>query len=120
VPAGAQLRAQVGTPRSIEACLRQGVEPHELIFKAMDKFKTSLGPEGLLLKPHQLQLRYEHFENKRKEKLSQVLKERQKVLREEERGHFVPTVLNSLSQFPHVPQITHSTQKSAGSPSGLK
>ena len=59
----------LNSPRSIEACRRQGIEPHELIFKTVKELKKELGAEANNYNKEMLQIRWEHFEQRRKDKV---------------------------------------------------
>eukprot|EP00743_Colponemidia_sp_Colp-15_P004376 GILK01004719.1.p1 GENE.GILK01004719.1~~GILK01004719.1.p1 ORF type:complete len:797 (-),score=226.44 GILK01004719.1:158-2548(-) len=71
------------SPRSLEACRRQGIDPQELL---------CLPPEAFVQKGETrvassvLQQRWEHNENRRKEKMRMLLDERDKVMSEERDG----------------------------------
>ena len=54
------------SPRSLEACLRQGIEPEELVFRYFDSFFEQGVAEDLQ------EIRWKHYEKKRLEKLAQV------------------------------------------------
>ena len=55
----------INTPRSLEACRRQGIEPHELIRKTVKEIKKELGPEGKTLGKQILEMGWQHFETRR-------------------------------------------------------
>ena len=54
------------SPRSLEACMRQGIEPEELVFRYFDSFFEQGVPTDLQ------EIRWKHYEKKRLEKLAQV------------------------------------------------
>ena len=54
------------SPRSLEACLRQGLEAEELVFRYFDSFCDQDVAEDLQ------EIRWKHYEKKRLEKLAQV------------------------------------------------
>lgn len=62
------------SPRSLEACLRQGLEPEELIFRYFDSFAEQNVAADLQ------EIRWKHYERKRLEKLAQVREERQRLV----------------------------------------
>ena len=64
------------SPRSLEACRRQGIQPHELIIKELHQMKE-IYKDGMNDKKS-LQIKLEHYEMRRKNKL--------KLLREERRA----------------------------------
>ncbi|CDW85779.1 UNKNOWN [Stylonychia lemnae] len=80
----------INSPRSLEACRRQGIEPRELVFQSLKKFKKSLGIEANSLTPQIIQMRYEHFEQRRREKLQILTHERLTVLGDEKKGVWSP------------------------------
>lgn len=64
----------VGTPRSLEACKREGITPKDLIYKPLEYFKqTDLVPEIQ-------SLYYEYFENKRKQLIESVKNTRKNII----------------------------------------
>lgn len=62
------------SPKSIEACLRLGVDPLELAFRPASAFKKPGESEELG------QLRFQHFEQLRQERLKALLEERKKLV----------------------------------------
>ena len=76
----------INSPRSLEACRRQGIEPKELVFRTEKQLKKQMGVEAISLTPQIIQLRWEHFEQRRKEKINLIFQERQGVMQEEEQG----------------------------------
>lgn len=71
-------RLVVNTPRSLEACFKEGIEPEELLYIPPDKFKQP----GL--SPRIQQLHYEFFESKRKETLDAVKAARESMMNSSE------------------------------------
>ncbi len=63
-------KKRINSPRALEACRRQGIDPEELRFTSKAQIKAA-NPG---INPKVLQLRFEHYEEKRDEKL-RVLKE---------------------------------------------
>jgi len=74
------------TPRTVEACRRLGLVIEDLRIRSFDSFYTP----GDLKQKHQM--RFDHYEKKRKERLAQVLAERAKVIAENARKGEVPGV----------------------------
>lgn len=74
------------TPRTREACRRLGLVLEDLQFRAYDAF---IIPGDLKEKQ---QLRFEHYEKRRKERLAQVLAERAKVIAQNAKKGEVPGV----------------------------
>lgn len=68
----------------MEACKRQGIELKELIYKTDKQLRKEMGVEANSLTPQIMQLRWEHFEARRKEKIMLLIEERKVVMREEE------------------------------------
>lgn len=67
----------LSTPRAREACKRLGILPNELRVKRLQDFAVI----GDL--PERQQMRFNHFENKRQQKLKEVLGERSKIVQEQ-------------------------------------
>eukprot|EP00887_Chlorella_sp_A99_P000402 scaffold13.g402.t1 len=66
------------SPRSIDACLRLGIDPNSLAHLPLEHFLRKVGDPTLA------QLEFEHHEEARKERLRQLIAERRKL--EEESG----------------------------------
>merc|ERR1711939_976388 len=73
---GGEIKLRANSPRTIEACARQGILFEELQHKSMDAFREP----GL--QSFALQMRYDHHEHKRQEKLKLVQREWKRVDRE--------------------------------------
>jgi len=63
------------TPRSIEACERQGVDPSELIFKELEVFKAEPG-----VTPKIAKMRHQFYEKDRARKVHDVMVEYKSIL----------------------------------------
>ena len=72
----------INSPRSLEACLRVGVDPSELYKLNMDEFKKKY-PDVKKLSQELLKYRYEAEEKFREETVKQVVAERNKIIEEE-------------------------------------
>ena len=72
----------INSPRSLEACLRVGVDPYELYKLNMDEFKKKY-PDVKKLSQELLKYRYEAEEKFRDETVKQVVAERNKIIEEE-------------------------------------
>ena len=59
--------ARLNSPRSVDACRRQGIDPRELLYVSQEDYAEKL--KGKKLEKELLRLRWEHHEKKRKEKL---------------------------------------------------
>ena len=66
------------TPRTIEACSEEGIEPSELLPKTVADFAPK--DKKLHLKPQHQQARYDRFEHRRLSKLSDVVCARSRLL----------------------------------------
>eukprot|EP00967_Tisochrysis_lutea_P131492 scaffold228643_cov24-Tisochrysis_lutea.AAC.1 len=66
------------TPRTVEACLSQGIEPHELRKKELSEFR---GSSQERVPKRIAEMRYEHFERRRINKIQAVLAAREAMLR---------------------------------------
>eukprot|EP00831_Metopus_contortus_P017591 TRINITY_DN17430_c0_g1_i1.p1 TRINITY_DN17430_c0_g1~~TRINITY_DN17430_c0_g1_i1.p1 ORF type:complete len:327 (-),score=97.69 TRINITY_DN17430_c0_g1_i1:8-988(-) len=78
----------LNSPRSIDACRRQGIDPSELLYLNLDEFKDSMNE--INVDKDLLKLCWQHHEEKRKEKLKVVVEERLHVIEEEKNGIWVP------------------------------
>jgi hypothetical protein len=66
----------LNSPRSLDACDRQGVRPEELLFRPMQSFSEKGVPDEVV------RMRWEHHESKRKEKLVLVRNEYRSIVAE--------------------------------------
>lgn len=60
-------KARLNSPRSVDACKRQGIDPQELLYLALEEYKEKVKDKRL--DKDSLKIRWEHHEEKRKEKL---------------------------------------------------
>jgi hypothetical protein len=67
----------LNSPRSIDACKRQGIEPKELLYITLKDYKEKCKDKRL--DNEALKIRYEHHEEKRKEKLKVLIEVSPKV-----------------------------------------
>lgn len=72
------------SPRSIEACKRQGIRPDELIVKTLEDIKKMYNYK--ILDEKSLLLKQSHYEERRKEKIRVLLEERNQLIEEEKSG----------------------------------
>ncbi|OMJ87108.1 hypothetical protein SteCoe_11258 [Stentor coeruleus] len=79
----------VNSPRSVEACLREGVKPQDLLFIPEEEFIYSQYSEDIK------HLHYEFFEAKRKEILSNIRKTRKVIVSEHENITRSSTTMNA-------------------------
>jgi hypothetical protein len=74
----ARTKPILNSPRSIEACRRQGIEPEELVTKTLEQirhiYKDSFNDRK------SLEVKLEHYETRRKAKLELVRKERMEII----------------------------------------
>ena len=75
----------LNSPRSIEACLRLGIERAELYQLSMDEFKKKY-PEVKNLSDELIKLRYDAEEKFRNETIKQAQEERNKIINENEKN----------------------------------
>ena len=68
----------VNTPKSLEACKREGIQPQELLYKSLDSYAEYADSEIKALY-------YEFFENKRRMLLKELRKTRKKIVWDEKR-----------------------------------
>jgi hypothetical protein len=71
------LQKVLDTPRTQRACREMGILPHELQIKRPAEFAL-VGD-----KPEKVKVRFNHFENKRQEKLKLVLEARSRIIASE-------------------------------------
>mmetsp|Transcript_52809 Transcript_52809/g.150552 ORF Transcript_52809/g.150552 Transcript_52809/m.150552 type:complete len:537 (-) Transcript_52809:393-2003(-) len=81
-----QQQKVLDTPRTREACRRLGLVLEDLHFRPLDSFQS---PGDFKEK---VQLRFDHYEKRRKERLAQVLAERAKVIAQNAKKGEVPGV----------------------------
>jgi len=74
----------INSPKSIEACRRQGVVPDDLLFKTQDDVRH------LFMKEHldnaSIEIRFNHIEKNRRRLLADCIEERQKLVDMEKAG----------------------------------
>lgn len=81
-------KARINSPRSLDACRRQGIDPGELLYVPMEEYKQRAKRKNL--NRDLFKLRWEHHEQKRKEKLRVLLE-----------VHLTPRVVISLGAETH-------------------
>ena len=74
----------LGSPRSMEACKREGILPRELLFVSKDEYSKIFGSEQL--DEYNMQIRFDHMEKRRLEKLRSVTELRLKLIEDEKAG----------------------------------
>ena len=83
----------VNTPRSLEACRREGIEPKDLLYRPPDSFHEE-NPY-----PEVQSLYYEFFEHKRTLLIKAVRKSRKEIMREEMASHTSKSNSLNLEDF---------------------
>lgn len=68
----------LNSPRSLEACKRQGIEPEELIIRTIEDIRK-IYKDGINDKKS-LQIKLDHYETRRQNKLEIVRKERADII----------------------------------------
>lgn len=92
---------EINSPRSLEACLRSGFDPKELLTKKKNFFKGHGITEDLL------EIKYEQFERKRKEKIAAVIKEREAIIQYQEKYNKFGTKVSSFDQEDPNKNVDH-------------
>ncbi|TMW58510.1 hypothetical protein Poli38472_010069 [Pythium oligandrum] len=100
---------RINSPRSLEACLRSGIEPDELLPKSPKDFWDRKGRYTLVEK-EAATIRFQHFEQLRLAKLDAVRRERDAILAEYEGGQ-------AMSSSKWSPGKAQPRSKSAGAAS---
>lgn len=90
---------EINSPRTLEACLRLGLDPAELAPKNENKFKTKDLP------PELVKVKYDHFERKRKEKIAAVISEREVIMKYGLKKHSSPNHSQSIDKVPNMNQM---------------
>ena len=75
------MAAPITSPRSLDACLRAGYDPNELLPAFPEAFPKSLDGKRQLTKDEQMK-RYEHFEARRVEKIRTVKEVREAIIKD--------------------------------------
>lgn len=75
-------RLSLKSPRTVEACRRQGYLLKELKYISLEKYRESVVDPKIT--PDIIELRWNAMEEKRKTKIENVMKERQAIIDEEE------------------------------------
>ncbi|XP_024539517.1 uncharacterized protein LOC112349396 isoform X1 [Selaginella moellendorffii] len=66
---------RLSSPRSLQACLHLGIDPSEVVYRPMDTFA-----ERGMRREFQ-QIKYDHHETQRREKLQRLKEERERLIR---------------------------------------
>lgn len=64
----------INSPKSLEACRKEGIDPKELLHRPFKEFENSA------LRPEIAQMRYEYYENKRLELIKVIERERENII----------------------------------------
>lgn len=70
--------ARIASPRSLQACAKEGVDPKDLVYKELSLFAEKA------LSPRLVQLRYDFFEAKRRDLLASVRRARNGLMQKEQ------------------------------------
>lgn len=84
------------SPRSIDACLRQGIKQRDLLITKREAIKEIYGKE-IKLDEKNLKVFEAHFENRRKKKVEMLTEVREEILEEERLGLWKPGLLISVT-----------------------
>jgi hypothetical protein len=74
----------LNSPRSLEACKREGILPRELLFVSKDEYSKIFAAEQL--DDYNMQIRFDHMEKRRQDKLRIVTELRLKLIEDEKAG----------------------------------
>ena len=80
------------TPRTLDACAEEGIDPQELVPKILLDFKPPDLAQQALLAPHNLQARFDRFEHRRLLKLKDIVATRRQLINETVAGKPPPTI----------------------------
>lgn len=94
---GSETR-DINSPRSLEACLRTGIDPLEVLPKGRNMFKSRT------MSPQYLDIKCQNFEKKRQEKIALITIEREKIMQYAERkAEFTATFGQTDVDFDNLP-----------------
>jgi hypothetical protein len=79
----------INSPRSLEACLRQGIKPKDLLTISKEQIKAFFGKEKKL-NEKEFETFNQHFEERRKKKIQMLLQVREEIMEEERLGLWRP------------------------------
>ena len=83
------------SPRSVDACLRQGIKPNDLLIVRKERIKEAYSKE-IRIDEKNLKIFEVHFENRRKKKVEMLLEVREENMEEERLGLWKPGTLASV------------------------
>lgn len=75
--------ATINSPRSLEACRAQGIEPEELCNKTLSYFQSTMTPADSII-PQYAERVHMHYENNRQVKIQIVRAERKRIIAQKE------------------------------------
>jgi len=75
----------INSPRSLEACRRQGISPHELLIRTAAELKEMT--KSKINDKEGLELMVQHAEERRKEKIRVLIEERAQLMEDEKNGY---------------------------------
>ena len=79
------------TPRSLEACVSEGIDASDLLYRPVEEFVDKQ------LSPRLIKLRYDYFEAKRKDLLALALAARDKILKTKRSSSVLPSTSSTES-----------------------
>ena len=82
----------------MDACLRQGIKPKDLIRVKREKIKEVYSQE-IKIDEKNLKIFEAHFEDRRKKKVEMLIEVREEILEEERLGLWKPGTLNSVNLY---------------------
>ncbi len=86
------------SPRSLDACLRQGIKPKDLTKAKKDTLKEIYGKD-IKFDEKKLKIFEDHFEERRKKKVEMLIEVREEILEEERLGLWKPGALRNVDIF---------------------
>lgn len=98
---------EINSPRSLEACLRAGYDPQELMMKKKNRFKE----HGLT--EEMIDIKYNQFERKRSEKIAAVVKEREAIIAYQEKFNKYGTKESSFDNEDPNKNVDHMLELEA-------
>ena len=85
----------INSPKSLEACKREGISPKELIHRPYSEFSNTV------LRPEIAQMRYDYYENKRIELIKTIERERENIIQQLEENDLKRNSIRSSCDFRH-------------------
>ena len=92
----------INSPRSIEACLRLGLDTSQMISKSIDDYKGRYVPDAVA------QVKYDHAEKRRQENLAEARAERDMIVQATGSNGLSSTTSSSEAKQQQHQGISHS------------